>query len=107
VLGRLGDELLVDGRSILPRDITPLMEQFPETRDGFYQVIRSRRQMDSLALRVGYNPGRLQGTTAALTERLSAALRQHFGVPVSVELVLLEELLKLGPPHKIPRVTKQ
>jgi phenylacetate-CoA ligase len=106
VLGRLGDELLIDGQSILPRDITPLMEHFPETRDALYQVIRSSRQMPSLKLRVGYNPERLQDTTGALTERLTAALKQHFAVPVTVELVLVSELLKLGPPHKIPRVAK-
>jgi len=28
-------------------------------------------------------------------------------VPVTVELTLNAELLKLGPPHKIPRVTKK
>lgn len=107
VLGRLGDELLINGQSILPRDITPLIEQFPETRNALYQVIRPGREMDTLKLRVGFNPERLQDTEAGLIDRLTSLLTQHFAVAVEVELILVTELLKLGPPHKIPRVAKQ
>jgi phenylacetate-CoA ligase len=33
-------------------------------------------------------------------------IAEAIGVPLQVELIDEQELLKLGPPHKIPRVTK-
>lgn len=106
VLGRKGDELLVDGKSVLPRDITPIAEDLPETRAALYQVIRTSRQMDVLSLRMGYAPDALKGSLRELAGRLQGLIGERLGVPVSVELTPDAELLKLGPPHKIPRVTK-
>ena len=63
--------------------------------------------MDELKVRIGYDAGRLEGSPEALASRLKDHLEDKIGVPVAVELTLNEELLKLGPPHKIPRVTKQ
>jgi phenylacetate-CoA ligase len=91
----------------LPRDITPIVEEFEETQAALYQVIRSARVMDELKVRVGYNPEALRDGEAELAGRLRERLSAGLGVAVGVELTLNAELLKLGPPHKIPRVTKQ
>src|SRR5690606_24041293 len=107
VLGRKGDELLVGGKSVLPRDITPIVEEFVETQAALYQVIRVSREMDELKLRVGYNPEALRGGEAELAGRVRERVSAVLGVPVTVEMTLNSELLKLGPPHKIPRVAKK
>jgi phenylacetate-CoA ligase len=107
VLGRKGDELVIDGKSLLPRDINPLLEEFPETLSALYQVIRTSREMDILRLRIGYNPAALWRSESDLKELLRATISSALEVPVAVELTPNAELLKLGPPHKIPRVTKQ
>jgi len=63
--------------------------------------------LDRLRLRIGYEPELLADAPADLEARLKATLLAYFEVPVEIDLVLAEELLKLGPPQKIPRVTKQ
>ncbi|MET0378819.1 MAG: hypothetical protein ABW049_07480 [Spongiibacteraceae bacterium] len=107
VLGRKGDELIVAGKSVLPRDITPIVEEIVETQAALYQVIRVAREMDELKLRVGYNPEALHGSEAELAGRVRDRVAAQLDVPVTVEMTLNSELLKLGPPHKIPRVAKK
>jgi len=63
--------------------------------------------MDELRLRVGHNPAALRGTPGELGIRLKAKLEALLKLAVSIDLVPDAQLLKLGPPHKIPRVTKQ
>lgn len=105
--GRASDQILVQGRSILPREVLGHVEQHSETRAGLFQIIRPARELDELALRVGYDLTRLKGEVSELNARLHEQLGDAFGVPLRIELVDEQELLKLGPPHKIPRVTKQ
>jgi phenylacetate-CoA ligase len=107
VLGRKGDEMIIAGRSILPKDIHPYIEEWVETQAALYQIIRISREMDELRLRIGYNPDALQRSEAELAGALRERLAAELQVPVTVELTPNAELLKLGPPHKIPRVTKQ
>lgn len=107
VLGRKGDELIIDGKSILPRNINPIVDCIPETESVLYQVIKTSREMDVLRIRIGYNPKALTRTLDELREFLRRQIAEALEVPVEVELTLNAELLKLGPPHKIPRVTKQ
>jgi phenylacetate-CoA ligase len=104
VLGRKGDEVLVQGRSVLPRDLVPVLEDVPETAAALFQIIRARREMDRLHLRVGFDPECLQATEKELAGRLTAMMAARFEVAVAVELTPNAELLKLGPPQKIPRV---
>lgn len=106
VHGRLGDELLVQDVSILPRDVMPIIESVPACRSGLFQIIRPQRQMDCLRIRVGYNPQVLDGDLASLSGTLVSLLMEALAVPVVVELIDQAELLRQGPPHKIPRVTK-
>lgn len=106
VLGRLGDQTIVNGTSILPRDIQRIVEQEPATRSALFQIIRPQPEMDKLRLRVGYDSERLTGTLDALAARLADSVSRELEVPSEIELVPAEDLLKLGPPQKIPRVTK-
>jgi phenylacetate-CoA ligase len=106
-IGRKGDQILVDGRSILPRDIQPHVEAERETRACLFQIVRPQRELAALKLRVGYEPELMLGPLDELAVRLGTRLRAAFAVPVEIELTPCAELLKLGPPHKIPRVTKQ
>lgn len=107
LLGRATDQIIVNGRSILPREIMGLVEQHSETRAGLFQIIRTDREMDALKLRIGYDRDRLEVTPQALSDRLHGMIAEAVGVALHVELIDEQELLKLGPPHKIPRVTKQ
>jgi phenylacetate-CoA ligase len=104
--GRKGDEVVVAGRSILPRDLLGPIEELPETSAGLFQIVRSQREMDVLRLRVGHDPAALKKGADELSGRMQDLLQERFGLPVHVELVTNAELLKLGPPNKIPRVTK-
>lgn len=106
LLGRATDQILVEGRSILPREIMGLIETEDETRSNLFQIIRSAREMDILKIRVGYDPARMKGNQAELHDRLKDKVHAAIGVPTEIELVDQAELLKLGPPHKIPRVAK-
>jgi phenylacetate-CoA ligase len=103
VLGRKGDEVLVDGRSVLPRDVWPAVEAVPATAAALFQIVRPARECDRLRLRVGHS-----GDTAAagLAGDVADAVHARLGLRPEVELVPEQELLRLGPPHKIPRVTE-
>jgi phenylacetate-CoA ligase len=99
-LGRKGDEVRVQGRSIVPADIWPAIEAVEETCAGLFQVIRPQREVDRLRLRVGF-----AGDSAAsdVARRVAAAVVDAVGIEAEIELVPNESMLRLGPPHKIPR----
>lgn len=103
--GRKGDEVVIDGRSVLPRDVWEAVELCPETSLGLFQIIRPAAKMDTLRLRVGHD-----GSTSdpgELSARIAAAVSEATGVKPEIELVPNADLLRLGPPHKIPRVAKR
>jgi phenylacetate-CoA ligase len=106
VRGRKGDQILVQGKPILPLDIRFIVEAEVETSGGLFQIIRSAPEMDRLRLRVGYDPDTLAGPAGELVARLEHLVGVAIEVPVQVDLTPNAELLKLGPPHKIPRVSK-
>jgi phenylacetate-CoA ligase len=62
--------------------------------------------MGRLRLRVGYGPG-CAGRLDTVRDDLIAAVADALDRVPEVELVPEAELLKLGPPHKIPRVAKR
>ena len=101
VLGRIGDQVMVEGKTIMPRDLMPIFDQIAEVPGGLFQIIRPRRDLDVLALRVGASDASL-GLSSKIAKHVSSAT----GVGVTVEIVPEADLIKLGPPHKIPRVTK-
>lgn len=102
-LGRIGDEVVVNGRSVMPSDISPAVEAIPETAAGLFQIIRPQRDVSSLRLRVGYDNG---GDLDDLIARLAASVEAAIGIRPEVELTPNGEILKLGPAHKIPRSAK-
>jgi phenylacetate-CoA ligase len=70
---------------------------------GLFQVIRTAREVDTLRLRVGYAP---PASEPAVHDDVGAAVLAATGVEPEIELVPNAALLKLGPPHKIPRVAR-
>ena len=105
-VGRKGDRTTVNGKLILPRHVHEVIETHHPTRAALYQIIRTQAEMDTLRLRIGNNPNLLTGSIDQLRADLHDHLVAELDVPVEIEMVLDAELLKLGPPHKIPRVTK-
>ena len=107
VIGRKGEEVWVDGRSILPIDVWGAVESVAACRMGLFQIVRGAdRETDVLRLRVGYDAVR-GGRLASVRDAVAAAVLAAVGVEPQVELVPDEALLRLGPPHKIPRVTRR
>ncbi len=105
-VGRKGDEVVVAGTSVLPVDVWLAVEQIEETSAGLFQLIRNEREMERLRLRVGYDQSVTTRAPSALSRAVAESVARSVGVEPEVELVENAELLKLGPPHKIPRVAK-
>ncbi len=103
-VGRKGDEVVVDGRSVLPMDIWPVVESVPESAAGYFQVVRTGREMPALRVRVGFDPDSTARSTAAVRSDLIEAIATETGITPEIDLVDNEVLLRQGPPHKIPRV---
>jgi phenylacetate-CoA ligase len=106
VMGRKGDEIKVGDRSIFPKEVTPLIEKHPELPAALYQLGKRSEPLDRLYIKLGYDTESLLGSLDALLSRVRNRLEDGLGVEVQIEPVLNSELLKLGPPHKIPRVYK-
>ncbi len=103
-VGRKGDEVMVEGRPVLPLDIWRVIESVPECRAGYFQIIRTAAEMPVLRLRIGRDPASSDRNGPAIRSDLVDAVASELGVAPEVELVDNEELLRQGPPHKIPRV---
>jgi phenylacetate-CoA ligase len=103
-LGRKSDEVVVEGRSVLPAELFAPIESVLATRAGLFQVIRPARNVDRLRLRVGWTG---EGQRAAVARAVTDAVAAAVGVEPVVELVTHDALLRQGPPHKIPRVVKE
>ncbi len=102
-LGRVGYRVTVRDQMIFPVEIQHVLELFPEFDHGMFQIIRDADNMDTLRLRLGFRP-----QDAPALDTLQTQLEQHLGdklgLPVAIAFVPTEELLALGPPHKIPRI---
>jgi phenylacetate-CoA ligase len=75
LLGRATDQIIVTGRSVLPREIMGLVEVHSETRAGLFQIVRTAREMDVLKLRVGYDKDRLTDGVCSMRSRQQSAFR--------------------------------
>jgi phenylacetate-CoA ligase len=104
-IGRKGDEIVVDGRPVLPIDVWDAVESVDACAHGLFQVVRPGPVADHLTLRVGYAP-RWDARLATVRDEVMGAVRAATGITPVVELVPDDVLLALGPPHKIPRVTR-
>jgi len=104
-VGRKGDGVLVEGRTILPIDVWPAVEAVDACDLGLFQVIREAPAMDRLRLRVGHHGA--ENRLGAVRDEIAAAVAARLGVVPEIELVPDADLLRLGPPHKIPRVASR
>ena len=84
-------------------DKAMVRDHLPEVDHGLFQIIRYAPDMETLRLRVGFHP---QDTDRldTLQVRVASYLSDHLGLPVMIEFVPADDLLALGPPHKIPRI---
>ncbi len=101
-VGRKGDGVVVDDRTILPIDVWPAIESVDACDLGLFQVIREAPEMKRLRIRVGHHAA--DGRLGPVREAVEAAVEAHIGLVPDIELVPDAQLLRLGPPHKIPRV---
>jgi phenylacetate-CoA ligase len=104
IVGRLSDEIMIGGRSILPTDVWPAIEQVAETGAGIFQLIRPRRVLETLTIRVGYD-----GTPdlADLARRVADQVQARIGIRPDIELVPHDVILQSGSRHKFPRTAKK
>jgi phenylacetate-CoA ligase len=104
-VGRKSDEVMVDGLSVLPLDVWGAVESVDACAMGLFQIVRTAREVDRLRLRVGYS-GDWSARLDGVRDGVQAAVLAATGTEPEVELVPNEALLRLGPPHKIPRVAR-
>jgi phenylacetate-CoA ligase len=105
-IGRKSDETVVRGVSVLPSDVWGAIEAVNACRLGLFQIVRPRREVDELRLRVGYQDTPTKRLDA-LADEVRGSVFSAVGIEPEVELTPNEALLRLGPPHKIPRVTSR
>jgi phenylacetate-CoA ligase len=103
-VGRRGDEVVIDGRSVLPLDIWSAIESLPETSRALFQLIRPERDLDVLRVRVGYDRARTTNVDE-LRDRIAGAVLDSVGLVPSIELVDERELMARTN-GKVARVVK-
>ena len=102
-VGRSADELLVQGRSILPMDIWGAVEDVPASEHGLFQIVRPQREVERLRVRVGYAGSPELG---ALRDALVDSIEAAVGLRAEVDLVPEALIMQSGSRHKIPRTVK-
>ncbi|MEU7811732.1 phenylacetate--CoA ligase family protein [Pseudonocardia sp. NPDC049154] len=106
IVGRKGDEMTIDGRTVVLSDVWAAVEAVPEAADGMFQVIRYADTMSTLRLRVGYAPDRTSDLDE-LAQRVRASVATRVGVQPDLELVTTATLLERSSSvAKFPRVVK-
>lgn len=104
-LGRVGDLVQVNGQNLLPFDVLQHVNDVPEMSRNLFQFYTSSEE--ELRLKVGYDTNVTDDVKAVRTD-LEDSLESRLELPVTiVDMVPEEELLELGPAHKIPRVTDE
>ncbi|WP_458683792.1 phenylacetate--CoA ligase family protein [Prescottella equi] len=107
VIGRMGDQTMVDGKAVIVSDIWAAIETLTETSDGMFQIVQNASKVGRLHLRIGYAPERTSDP-GDLGERVVSLLEQKLGVGVDVDLMTVDEILKFSSSvAKFPRVVKQ
>ncbi|MGX7727821.1 phenylacetate--CoA ligase family protein [Rhodococcus sp. 2H158] len=104
-VGRVTDGVLVRDVRVMPADVWRCVESVPESRSGIFQIVTTGHPMGRLRLRVGIE-NLSRRSESEISADLARALESVVGVPVDIEVVGEESLLRLGPPHKIPRIVK-
>lgn len=102
-VGRSGDEVVVEGKTILPLDVWAAVEDVPACSAGLFQVIRPQRHLPQLRLRVGHDGSAPEDAVRAA---LIASVQRAVGLTPDIELVTNEQLRLSGPRNKTPRTVK-
>lgn len=106
LVGRKSDQIRVGDTVVMPKTVQGIIETHGATRAGLFQFVRPSNDMDHLHLRVGYESDYLDVPLDRFAADIRSAVADQLNVEVKIELTPISELLKLGPPHKIPRMTK-
>jgi phenylacetate-CoA ligase len=105
IVGRKGDEMVVQGRTVVPLDVWAALERIPATEDGIFQVVRPQRELDELKVRVGYREALVgPNQVDALRDEVFAAITEQVGIEPVLELMPESQLL--GKAAKVIRVVK-
>jgi phenylacetate-CoA ligase len=104
-VGRVSDSFDIEGRTVLPSDVWLAVESVTEASAGLFQIVAPTRELSELRVRVGYEAS--DRSIDDICAAISDAIIERVEIAPAVELVPLDDLLKLGPPHKIPRVVKK
>ncbi len=98
------NETIIAGKSIFPIEIRQLLEEFPETKDGIGQIVRYADKMETLKVRVGYDPV-ITKDIKKLEAKVQTTLYNALGVRSIIEFVSMEQIKSLS--HKFPRILKE
>jgi phenylacetate-CoA ligase len=102
--GRVRDVTLVEGKKILPIDVSLVLYDFPEVSkpSAEFQIVRPKAPEPQLHVRMEHAPG---VDVAALTQRLSERFHARLGVATRLELVPKGELPRFA--YKAARVVDE
>jgi phenylacetate-CoA ligase len=102
-LGRVGDGVRAGDRTITPVSLLPVLAEVPETRDGVFQLVVGAGGL--ARVRAGRRPGgRSDGQVRA---DVAAALKRFLGLPVPVEVVDLDSIVRSGSRIKVQRIVRE
>ena len=91
---------------MLPLDVWGAVETVDACAMGLFQVIRTARSRSTgCGCGSGTRPSGRAGSTTS-RDGVRGAVLAATGIEPEVELVPNDALLRLGPPHKIPRVSR-
>jgi phenylacetate-CoA ligase len=103
--GRLDDLIRIEGRSILPTDVLPVVHQFEEMPGNYFQFWKD--SVDELKIRIAYDEEEVTGLEA-LKSNIQQNIEEELEVPIRiVEAITEEEIRQLGPDHKVPYVVEE
>lgn len=108
LLGRISDQLLVNGVTVMPGTLWKAIEQHDETAAAVFQIVHPGGQaVTELRVRVGYNERRTT-SVADLRERLTTTIHAATGLTPTLELSPESTLLASSRSGiKLPRVVKE
>jgi phenylacetate-CoA ligase len=106
MLDRMAFQIKVRGKTVLPYDIREVTEAIPETAEGILQLYDYAPQMDTLRIRLSYEPEKTKDVNE-LRNRLAQSIENKLSLSTEIELIEPWQLDKLGIiPHKYLRIIK-
>jgi phenylacetate-CoA ligase len=97
---RTGWRTKVAGKTVEPYTLRLIFEEFPETTEGSFSIMREK-EMEVLKLQVVYD-ARITKDPEELKQRITKSIKEKIGVDAEITWVTWEELPKIL--HKIRRI---